>query len=308
MAGYNWSEGKSNNAVSCENEGKVNKSQITKDVLKNYGIDLSVKDVKSLIENGFIKPCEWHHTSKFFNCTDYYDFEYLAEDLNENREDYIKALDEIKQKQDDVIYAEIMVTFISNIGSKRNPRYDIEEKIYFAEVKGFYSNRTLCSITTFNEKFSKNEKYIKVLKTITKEELEQKNLELLKEQEKKAKKELKENREKLRELAKALDSDIFENKIKKIKSYLDFLNLEKDIQRAVDEKIESDKKAAKIKRANERLNNHNIQEFIDVKDWIALDKMQRHPAPENIQQMKIDSGLSWNEFEDYLKNQFLGVA
>lgn len=64
MAGYhNFS--KSNNAICAEKQGKYPASKAA----KIYGFK-SIAALKSLI-----KPSEWHHTSKFYNHTDYYDIE-----------------------------------------------------------------------------------------------------------------------------------------------------------------------------------------------------------------------------------------
>ena len=83
MAGYNWFAGKSNNAVWAEEEGKVTKSKITAAWLRENGIDETVTFIKFLITADVIWPDEWHHTSKFFNETDYYSAETIAETLAE---------------------------------------------------------------------------------------------------------------------------------------------------------------------------------------------------------------------------------
>jgi hypothetical protein len=61
MAGYdNYS--KSNNAVAAERDGKMTASKLAKQ------LRCSTSAIKALL-----KPCEWHHASSWFNCTDYYD-------------------------------------------------------------------------------------------------------------------------------------------------------------------------------------------------------------------------------------------
>lgn len=50
----------------------IDKGLLTKNQLKTWQ--------KRAVEQGVIKPCEWHHTGKYFNKTDYYnpiDFEEL---------------------------------------------------------------------------------------------------------------------------------------------------------------------------------------------------------------------------------------
>ena len=81
MAGYNWRAGKSNNAVAAEAEGLVVKSKLTAAWLKARGIEETVGFIKFLIQAGKICPTEWHHTSKFFNRTDYYSAEEIIETL-----------------------------------------------------------------------------------------------------------------------------------------------------------------------------------------------------------------------------------
>lgn len=73
---------KSVNAMLAEEEGKRPLTKITKQWLTDAGIDLNVSFVKYLIRTGFLTPAEWHHTSKFYNETDYYDAENLAEQVN----------------------------------------------------------------------------------------------------------------------------------------------------------------------------------------------------------------------------------
>jgi len=38
-------------------------------------------------------------------------------------------------------------------------------------------------------------------------------------------------------------------------------------------------------------------EGITLKEWIKLDYTTRHPSPKSIYDLKIESGLSWSEFE-----------
>lgn len=86
MAGYNWFAGKSNNAVAAEAEGLVVKSKLTAAWLQAHGIEETVGFVKFLIQAGKIYPTEWHHTSKFFNRTDYYSAEDIIDVLESMEE------------------------------------------------------------------------------------------------------------------------------------------------------------------------------------------------------------------------------
>lgn len=82
MAGYDWSKGKSNNAVWAEEEeGMRTKSKITAKWLREGGITEKVGFVKFLIKADRIMATEWHHTSKYFNETSYYSTEDIAEQL-----------------------------------------------------------------------------------------------------------------------------------------------------------------------------------------------------------------------------------
>ena len=82
MAGYDWSKGKSNNAVWAEEEeGMRTKSKITAKWLREGGITEKVGFVKFLIKANRIRATEWHHTSKYFNETSYYSTEDIAEQL-----------------------------------------------------------------------------------------------------------------------------------------------------------------------------------------------------------------------------------
>lgn len=65
MAGY-CGLSKSNNAITAESEGKFPASVLA----KRLGVKTGA--IKALMT-----PCEWHHTSKHYNCTDYYDGELL---------------------------------------------------------------------------------------------------------------------------------------------------------------------------------------------------------------------------------------
>jgi hypothetical protein len=69
MAGYNWAAGKSNNALRAESEGKMTATAFAKWVRRwrRYA-GCTAADVA-----GALPASEWHHTSKFFNRTCYYD-------------------------------------------------------------------------------------------------------------------------------------------------------------------------------------------------------------------------------------------
>lgn len=83
MTGYNWGTGKSNNAVFAENNGFLPKSKITTTWLAEAGVKESAAFIKWLIAKYCIIHDEWHHTSKYFNHTNFYGRESIADQLAE---------------------------------------------------------------------------------------------------------------------------------------------------------------------------------------------------------------------------------
>lgn len=81
MAGYDWGRGKSNNAVWAEEDGLMTATQCAK-----YLRDQGFKGCTSKAVKDLVPEKEWHHTSKFYNETSYYDptvaAEYMAEHLD----------------------------------------------------------------------------------------------------------------------------------------------------------------------------------------------------------------------------------
>lgn len=81
MAGYNGYS-KSNNAVAAEEEGKVVRTNISKDWLTEGGISESPTFIKWLAAKDLIAADEWHHTSKMYNEVNYYSVEGIAAELD----------------------------------------------------------------------------------------------------------------------------------------------------------------------------------------------------------------------------------
>lgn len=77
--GWDASRGMSNNAVDAYQEGKVPLSRVTRTLLDAFRIDLTVKAAREALKK--IGPCEWHHSSKFSNKTNFYDLNALVENL-----------------------------------------------------------------------------------------------------------------------------------------------------------------------------------------------------------------------------------
>jgi hypothetical protein len=75
MSGYDWQNGKSNNAVDAEENGIMPASKIAAAVKRFRRFrGCTAADVKTALRRS-----EWHHTSKAFNRTDFFDFRDLAE-------------------------------------------------------------------------------------------------------------------------------------------------------------------------------------------------------------------------------------
>ena len=79
--GWSFKDGMSNNAVTAYRDGKVPLSRVSRKLLDEYSISLTVKEAKELLLSS--GPCEYHHTSKFANRTDFYDLCDLANFVNE---------------------------------------------------------------------------------------------------------------------------------------------------------------------------------------------------------------------------------
>lgn len=77
--GYDWYNGMSNRAVRAYSEGKLPVSKITLAALRTAGWKGTKKEALSYIKTGEWKSCEWHHTSKHFNRTYFYDLSDIVE-------------------------------------------------------------------------------------------------------------------------------------------------------------------------------------------------------------------------------------
>ena len=81
--GWNHKKGMSNNAVTAYAEDKVPLSRVTRSLLNQHGIELTVKEAKARLE--MIGVCEYHHTSKYANRTDFYDLLELKREIESER-------------------------------------------------------------------------------------------------------------------------------------------------------------------------------------------------------------------------------
>lgn len=92
MSGYSWKNGMSNNAVNAYESGLKPLSKITREDLEHAGVDealgykCSMKFAKYLVKTDFWCGSEWHHTSKMYNKTEFYDPEALKEAIESAKE------------------------------------------------------------------------------------------------------------------------------------------------------------------------------------------------------------------------------
>lgn len=73
MAGYDWFNGMSNNAVQAYDNGLKPLSKFTKQDLIDAGYKGTLKKAKQLAKDEKWLPSEWHHSSKYFNRVYFYD-------------------------------------------------------------------------------------------------------------------------------------------------------------------------------------------------------------------------------------------
>lgn len=127
MAGYDWSEGKSNNAVDAEDRGLMTAGDLAK--------SLGLRKASTIQE--FLFPCEWHHSSKFFNEIDYFDPEEVTPDLLAK----MKAFEMASLHPTPEILDDCLVEWCEWEGSRRSPRrIDRSAKHVQVTVKGDWAN------------------------------------------------------------------------------------------------------------------------------------------------------------------------
>jgi hypothetical protein len=107
--GYDWGAGKSQRAVIAEDRGLMTATQLGKK------LGVSAKSVRAVLYTD-----EWHHTSKMYNKTDYYDPEAVGdEDLAK-----MKALDAEarKAKKAQPVTKRCNVEYVEWTGTRKRPR------------------------------------------------------------------------------------------------------------------------------------------------------------------------------------------
>ena len=295
MAGYDWSRGKSNNAVDAEYCGKFPKSNITASLLKKYDIPLKLKDVKKLIELNIFISSEWHHTSSKFNETYFYDME-LLKTMCEDEEEFKNIQDALKKDNDeDILYAKIEIVNFEKIKRNWKPNFTIVN----AKVEGYYT-KTMCRIIDENGNiFRKKVDNVRIINYVEIENYEMIVLE-------KKKKELKEEKLAKKARLEARKKNFLEEIEKSFKKIDDNLILKYNRARSLNtvEKIET-----VIKNEIELLKKEEFKQLknIDISNWLLLPKKMKHPAPKNIYNMKVSSGLGWIAFEEYMKKNSISL-
>ncbi len=88
MAGYNYAEGMSNNAVRAYDVGMFTLSKLTKSMLVDAGLGgITVAFARWLAAEKIWEPAEWHHTGgSWYNKSDFYDLDMLKELIDEDFE------------------------------------------------------------------------------------------------------------------------------------------------------------------------------------------------------------------------------
>jgi hypothetical protein len=113
MAGYDWSRGKSNNAVDAELEGKYPASVIAR-----------MLNVPSVVITKHCRSCEWHHTGKMYMETDYYDIDKVQEWLT--TENAREAIAEYKTSLEEKAYRNCSIKWTEWIRKSRNRKRGVD--------------------------------------------------------------------------------------------------------------------------------------------------------------------------------------
>lgn len=162
MAGYSGFS-MSNNAVRAYKDGEKPLSKWNKqEILDNCGEKSTLLNKLTLIElrDLLLYLCSWHHTSKKYNKTDFYAFDF--DKLDDIDEEYINNLIRLRVKRkrkpkkvDSFITAEIKYTiWVGNFRNYRKPK-DIIEVVTFKDgdkiIKTSNGNKRLSSVTILRE-------------------------------------------------------------------------------------------------------------------------------------------------------------
>ena len=113
MSGYNGFS-KSNNACDAEANGRFPASECA----KRLGVPVEFVRAQG--------TSEWHHTSKHYNCTDYYDLDSIREHLDTDEGsaqfDAIKSELQAKKSAPEIVHAPADVKWLEWSGSRNHPK------------------------------------------------------------------------------------------------------------------------------------------------------------------------------------------
>lgn len=135
MAGYNYAEGMSNNAVAAYRSGLFPLSRLTRDDLRNVGVSLSKSFAVWLAKKGHWQPAEWHHSGgTWYTEVYFYDVQMLADMIAAEDLD-LPTLEAAYRAERAATVIEMAVTGRYPVwgGSRRHPR--IEGYVNFRGVK-----------------------------------------------------------------------------------------------------------------------------------------------------------------------------
>ncbi|MFW7524385.1 hypothetical protein ACODM8_09595 [Vibrio ostreicida] len=102
---------KSNNAIAAEEENKFTLTEISKRT------KLHTKTIKKHFD-----PCEWHHTSSYYNKTDYYDLDEIMEELTDEIRLEDKALKADLKSKVATVHKGCTAKWLEWSGTRKSPK------------------------------------------------------------------------------------------------------------------------------------------------------------------------------------------
>ena len=139
MAGYDYLNGMSNNAVSAYEAGRKPLSKFTAQDLKSAGIACTLSFAKWLAKNNKWTTSEWHHSGgTWYNTVEFYDLEdlrcLLNEATDEELQDWKTSFQNKPQAVEVVAEVRVSGNFLVWGGTRRHPRV-IEKKQFTGTLK-----------------------------------------------------------------------------------------------------------------------------------------------------------------------------
>lgn len=298
MAGYDYGRWKSNNAVFAENCGKFPLSKIRASMLTDYEIKFTLEEAKILAKIGEWEPSEWHHTSKMFNETNYYSLDALWELSNDRYDEMKEKIKNFKQCADgghtNVVYGLIEITEFEK--EKRGRRHVWVPYVHTQlAVLKWNKGSDWC---TYNGKRKKRTN-VRILKEYSKDAFYAETSRI---EEERIRSERKERLKRLRQLKQ--EAYVIAEDFAGHSEISDILKRIKNAKKQDTVKETTRLLLGKISELKKERFAQKLQSGeVDLQAWVSLPYELKHPAPEEIVEMKKESGLSWRGFEDaILKN------